>query len=160
MQPKHLPDAVYHNLDYPGDGLLKLGGIIPDEEMHRAPVLPPELDDKDQCHFVFKRGMTSGLTLGRANGIESKVREDDTSSYEWAIAPFGTERGPFAGPFSQPEDSGSVVVDGRGRIGGLITAGSGITPRVDTTYATPISFLLDRMKAKGLHPNLNPMLSP
>ncbi|KAJ7917485.1 hypothetical protein B0H13DRAFT_2441821 [Mycena leptocephala] len=38
-------------------------------------------------------------------------------SREWAILPFDTK----SGPFSDVGDSGSVVVDGQGRIGGLLT---------------------------------------
>ncbi|OCH84906.1 hypothetical protein OBBRIDRAFT_815290 [Obba rivulosa] len=78
------------------------------------------------------------------------------TSKEWAILPFDSK----SGPFSAKGDSGSVIVDGLGRIGGLLTSGAGATPFSDITYATPISFLLKRMQENGLHePNVNPVLT-
>ena len=65
---------------------------------------------------------------------------------------------PVSGSFSDRGDSGSVIVDGLGRIGGLLTSGTGVTPSSDITYATPISFLLRRMHDNGLRkPNVNPV---
>ncbi len=72
--------------------------------------------------------------------------EDDKveTSKEWAILP----RDSKSRAFSAKGDSGSVIVDGAGRIGGLLTSGAGSTPSSDpdVTYATPISFLLKRMQ--------------
>jgi len=56
-------------------------------------------------------------------------------------------------------DSGAVFVDGRGRIGDLLTGGAGVMHSLDITYATPISFL-KRMQENGLHrPNVSPTLT-
>ncbi|KAH7888331.1 hypothetical protein F5I97DRAFT_2002004 [Phlebopus sp. FC_14] len=114
-----------HTFEYPADRLLHLRGTIPVEEMHK----PTMLDQNgDHCIVVLKRGCTTGLTVGRAN---------------WTIIPYDKE----SGAFSANGDSGSVVVDGRGRIGGLLTGGDGITQRLDLTYVTPIDFLMERIKA-------------
>ncbi|KAJ3487305.1 hypothetical protein NLJ89_g11727 [Agrocybe chaxingu] len=101
--------------------------------------------------MVIKRGTTTGLTVGRANNIFSYARiyDDDgddkaKTSEEWAILPFDSE----SGAFSKKGDSGSVIVDGLGRIG---------DPNI--TYATPISFVLKRTEENGLHANVNPILT-
>ncbi|KAJ7145815.1 hypothetical protein C8R44DRAFT_755948 [Mycena epipterygia] len=140
-----------HSFEYPVDCLLRLKGTIPDEEM-RHPTARDQNDDP--CLMVLKHGNTTGLTIGRANDICSYARyyhDDDKAetSKEWAILPFNSK----SGPFSDKGDSGSVIVDGLGRIGGLLTGGAG-APSSDITYATPISFLLERMRANGIRPNL------
>ncbi|KAF8555076.1 hypothetical protein OG21DRAFT_956385 [Imleria badia] len=131
----------------PDDTLLKLKGTIPDEEMRH----PTTLDQNNEpCLMVLKRGNTTGLTVGRANTIFSYVRyyDDDkaATSKEWAILPFDSK----SCKFSDKGDSGSVIVDGLGRIGGLLTSGAGSADGSDITYATPISFLLKRMQENGL----------
>ncbi|KAG8729857.1 hypothetical protein FRC11_007882 [Ceratobasidium sp. 423] len=135
---------------YPKDRLLKLKGTIPDEEMRN----PTGFDqDNKPCLMVMKRGITTGLTIGRANNICSYARtycrysNTGKTSKEWAILPRDSESDAFSGP----GDSGSVIVDGLGRIGGLLTGGTtGTKPSSDITYATPITFLLKRMAEKGL----------
>ena len=49
-------------------------------------------------------------------------------------------------PFSVKGDSGAIVFDLKGRIGGIMTAGTGLTERVDTTYVTPMDWLLSDIK--------------
>jgi hypothetical protein len=136
-----------HSFTYPADRLLRLRGTIPDEEMRH----PTSFDHP--CLMVIKRGSTTGLTVGRANNIISYVRHylglEAKASKEWAILP----RDSKSGVFSDKGDSGSVIVDGRGRIGGLLTGGAGATDSTDVTYATPISFLLKRMQGEGLRLN-------
>ena len=130
---------------YPGDRLLWLHGIITEEEMRR----PNMYDGNGQpCIMVLKLGKTTDLTVGRANNIFSYTRSyfGDNNfgvSREWAILPFDNK----SGAFSDPGDSGSVVVDGAGRIGGLLTGGSGITDATDVTYVTPISFILETIRS-------------
>ncbi|KAF8957093.1 hypothetical protein BDZ97DRAFT_120014 [Flammula alnicola] len=147
-----------HSFMYPHDRLLRLKGTIPDDEMRH----PTALDQNDDpCLMVLKRGNTTGLTVGRANDICSyacNYYDDDKAetSKEWAILPFDSK----SGAFSDKGDSGSVIVDGQGRIGGLLTGGAGAAPSTDITYATPISFLLKRMQDNGLHNlNVNPILT-
>ncbi|KAK7447030.1 hypothetical protein VKT23_014243 [Stygiomarasmius scandens] len=142
---------------YPKDRLLRLQGTIADDEMRH----PTACDQNgDPCLMVIKRGSATGLTIGRANNIFSYTRNyfgDDNASIskEWAILPFNSK----SGPFSDKGDSGSVIVDGLGRIGGLITSGAGLKDTPDVTYATPVNFLLKRMQQHGLEPDLNPVLT-
>ncbi|TDL24745.1 hypothetical protein BD410DRAFT_813675 [Rickenella mellea] len=144
---------------YPWDNLLRLSGTIPDEEMRR----PTMLDKKGVPRLmVLKRGNTTRLTVGRANDILSYARnyDDDNNnpvtSKEWAILPFDQE----SGAFSEKGDSGSVIADGRGRMGGLLTGGAGSMRGLDITYATPIDFLMKRIQTNGFpNAHLNPVLN-
>lgn len=58
--------------------------------------------------------------------------------------------------FAKPGDSGSVVVDDLGRIGGLVTGGITTAAQSmpdgipDLVYATPIEFLIKRLEELGL----------
>ena len=130
---------------YPFGRLLSLQGTITDDEMRR----PTKYDqNNDPCILVLKRGGTTGLTVGRANNVFSYVRNyfgDNVSgvSKEWAILPFDNKSGAFSGK----GDSGAVVVDGAGRIGGLLTCGGGTADSYDLTYVTPISFVLKAIRS-------------
>ena len=125
---------------WPGNRLLKLWGTIPMEEMCN----PKMLDQNgDLCITVLKRGRTTNVTVGKVLGVIAYVRkyftEDDTAvSKELAVIPLDKE----SGPFSAKGDSGAVVVDGRGRIAGILTGGGGATDSCDVTYVTPIDFIL------------------
>lgn len=48
-----------------------------------------------------------------------------------------------SGVFSAKGDSGSVVVDGLGRIAGILTGGSGATETSDVTFVTPIDIIIE-----------------
>ncbi|VDB91560.1 unnamed protein product [Peniophora sp. CBMAI 1063] len=139
------------------DNLLRLGGTITDEGMRH----PTSLDENGElCRTVLKRGAASGLTVGRANPIFSyvrRVRGDGKTlgraSKEWAIVGRGGvgERYEFA----RGGDSGAVVVDGRGRVGGLVIGGGLVVVGNwkmggEIAYATPVFFVLERMRALGL----------
>ena len=67
-----------------------------------------------------------------------------------------TPRDSNSGPFSEPGDSGSSVVDGKGRIAGLPTDGAGATDSVDYSCITYINFLCKRMAIHGLKVNFFP----
>ncbi|KAI0086259.1 hypothetical protein BDY19DRAFT_962251 [Irpex rosettiformis] len=144
------PAAELHTLDRN----VKLDGIIPTSEMRSNPDIR-----------VTKNSRTTKTTFGRANCIMSFVREysdfDDSysTSKEWPILPYDY----YHPIFSDWGDSGAVVVDGLGRIGGLLTGGAGIShgvselwgwkvgrvePRFDITYVAPIEFLLKSIKAR------------
>jgi len=45
--------------------------------------------------------------------------------------------------FSANGDSGSVVVDGAGRVVGILTGGGGAPDSTDVTYVTPIYFVME-----------------
>ena len=57
--------------------------------------------------------------------------------------------------FSVRGDSGSAIVDGEGRIAGIITGRSGTTISSDITYATPAHFIYEQLVARGIKVNVN-----
>ena len=113
----------------------------------------PDMWDSDgnPCLLVVKNGNTTGTTIGRANGVFSIVRDYfhdmsiNQTSMEWGIINYGGR----LELFSEPGDSGSIIADIRGRIGGMLTGGSGKAELSDMTYATPFWWLLERIKANG-----------
>ncbi|KAH8119558.1 hypothetical protein DFH11DRAFT_1838878 [Phellopilus nigrolimitatus] len=126
---------------YPPNRLLPLRGMITEELMRR----PDMLDhDNEACLLVIKSGNATDVTIGRATGIFSFVRDEETGeeSKEWAIYNYDNE----SGVFSKGGDSGSIIVDGLGRIGGLLTGGTGKAETSDVTYATPMWWLWPRIK--------------
>ncbi|TFK68639.1 hypothetical protein BDN72DRAFT_870910 [Pluteus cervinus] len=133
---------------YPVDRLLPLTGTLSPELMRK-----PDMWDEngEPCLLVVKNGNATGTTIGRANGPFSIVRDyfNDTSihqtSMEWAIINYDSN----PGVFSKPGDSGAVIADIRGRIGGMLTGGAGRTTSSDLTYATPFWWLLESIKSNG-----------
>ncbi|KAF8844164.1 hypothetical protein BDN67DRAFT_987988 [Paxillus ammoniavirescens] len=116
------------DLEYPDDRLLPL------QDTSCATILD---HDGKTCLPVSKNGNATGVTIGRATGIFSYVRRP-----RWG--------GPSSptGIFSAPCDSGSIIVDGRDRIGGLLAGSAGEMESSDITYATPF-WLLPRTKQKA-----------
>ncbi|KAG0129443.1 hypothetical protein HOY82DRAFT_652038 [Tuber indicum] len=138
-----------HTYQYPLDRLFRARGIITDSEK-RSPTMQDQHGNR--CLIVMKRGSTTGLTVGRANTIASYLRQtgcasESEKSKEWAIYSFDKR----SGPFSAHGDSGSVIVDCLGRIGGLLTGGDGLSGSLDISYATPVSFILDSLVDNGYH---------
>ena len=140
--------------EYPIGRLLPLEGTITDHLMREPDMWDP--NNNEPCLLVIKNGNATGTTIGRANGVFSIVREYFTNmsisqtSMEWAIINHDKE----SEVFSEPGDSGSIIADIRGRIGGMLTGGSGKKATCDVTYATPFWWLLERIKANGF-PNAN-----
>ncbi|KAF8260461.1 hypothetical protein EI94DRAFT_1610857 [Lactarius quietus] len=137
--------------NYPPNRLLPLRDMITEELMRR----PDMLDhDNEACLFVIKSGNATDVTIGRATGIFSFVRDEETGeeSREWAIYNYDSE----SGVFSKGGDSGSIIVDVLGRIGGLLTGGTGKTETFDVTYATPMWWLWPRIKQHFPNANLYP----
>lgn len=129
---------------YPLDNLLQVKGVVPEEEIRN----PKQLDGNEEEFLpVVKNGKTTGVTIGRGTGIESFVRQYDNygvkrTSMEIAVYPYSYRDGAF----SAPGDSGSIVVDGQGRIVGLLTGGTGTSDSTDVTYLTPYFWLDERVK--------------
>jgi hypothetical protein len=144
MRPNHRDFPAFV---FPGDRLLKLRGTIKEDEMRN-----PNVDNWSWCNsiLVLKRGGATGLTVGRALNYFAYARKyigdnDDTIvSKEWAVIPHRDDKSTV---FSAPGDSGSAVVDGAGRIGGIITSGCGHSDEyeshTDVTYVTPIDFVME-----------------
>ncbi len=117
---------------------------IPLDEM-RHPITFDE--NNSPVLSVLKRGRTTGVTCGIANEVESYVRTYSSEigsfeSKEWAILGYDKSSSPFS-------DSGALVVDAEGRMGGMLTGGSGFSAKIDVTYATPIVALLQDMHSHG-----------
>jgi hypothetical protein len=118
----------------------------------------PDMWDSDgePCLLVVKSGNATKTTLGRANCVFSIVREYFTdmsvnqTSMEWGIINYDSK----SEVFSEPGDSGAIIADFRGRIGGMLTGGSGKTESSDLSYATPFWWLLQRIKDNGF-PNVH-----
>lgn len=149
-----------NSFNYPGDRLLRFTGTVSNEEM-RSPPPATKDQDNDPVIMVIKNGNTSGLTVGRLNDIRSVVRryfkgQDGTMSKEVAVLP----RTSKSRAFSAPGDSGSVVVDGKGRVCGILTGGDGATDVSDITFITPINFILARLRSEyGINANIFPTVA-
>jgi len=142
------------SFEYPTDRLMKFHDTIPDDEM----LNPKTIDENtDPCIMVIKRGEGSDLTVGRLNNIRSIIRvrvkgQLGKPSKEVCVLP----RSANSGAFACRGDSGSAVIDGKGRLAGLVTAGAEAS---DCTYLTPVNFLLKRMLGHGLEAHLSPSLT-
>lgn len=160
-EPKQLVRKILGNtqFDFPADGMMRLNGVIPLQEMRGAPIphqLVTTIGD-EKCLVVLKRGRTTGLTAGIALDIRSVTRNymdygmPEEISYEWAIQHVDAkskDRSYSGGmsQFSRGGDSGSVIFDLTGRIGGLLTGGTGYAEgnmrQYDLAYATPMVYVL------------------
>ena len=118
--------------------------MITEERMCETDMLD---HDKEACLLVIKNGNATNVTIGRATGIFSSFATTTPVRSRWS--------GPSAsdcnydnssGVSSAPGDSGSIIVDGLGRIGGLLTGGTGRAETSDVTYATPMWWLWPRIK--------------
>jgi hypothetical protein len=117
-----------------GNKSLKLQDYIRENEiMH-----PTMKDENDEpCLIVGKCGRSTEVTWGTANEVMSVTRTFSAMiSKEWCVL------SSISTPFSQKGDSGSAIFDLNGRIGGIMSSGTGLTDSVDTTYATPMDWLL------------------
>ena len=145
----HSQTDTQSGFEYPVGRLLPLQNII-SEDLIRHPDIVDHNDEA--CLYVIKNGLTTGgATIGQGTGIFSHVREyfpnqAPQTSIEWAILPYYDNN---KGAFSISGDTGSVIVDGRGRYGGILSGGANKTTSSDITYATPIWWLLEDIKANG-----------
>ena len=137
---------------YPEGHQLRINGIISKE----LSVNPDPLDDNDlPCLIVLKDGDTTDLTVGRATGMESFVRDDDTEEESIELAVYNYDK--KSGVFSAKGDSGSLVVDGLGRMVGLLhdVTSKGGLDTADVSYVTPMHLPWPCIKARYKHADLN-----
>jgi hypothetical protein len=136
------------NYKYPDDGLLQAYGVVQDDEIRN----PSNLDvHGEKCLLVVKNGLRTGTTFGRTNGLESFTRTYDNhgiehTSIEIAVLPLPYDK--TREPFSDPGDSGSIVLARDGRIVGILTGGAGPADETDITYITPYWWVEKQIKAK------------
>jgi hypothetical protein len=142
--------AARASFKYPRGHLLQLQDVVKENELRH----PTMLDvNGEKCLIVVKRSNSTGMTIGRATGLMSFVREyhEDgihETSMELAIYSYGHKDGAF----SAPGDSGSIIADGKGRIVGLLTGSTGLRDSTDVTYASPFYWVFDE-RIKVTFPN-------
>ena len=137
------------DLHVPEDLLLQIEDYVREDDF-RSP-RNRDVNDVDTL-LAVKNGRTTGTTFGRVNGLESinryyeghDIRFDAT---EMIILGYDIKTGKND-RFSDGGDSGSVVVDRRGRLIGLLTGGRGPTNATDKTYVTPYYRLKKQIEAK------------
>ncbi|KAI9435271.1 hypothetical protein H4582DRAFT_2112373 [Lactarius indigo] len=143
---------------YPSDNgqkALKVNGIVLKDLL----IDPDLFDNNDEpCLIVLKDGNTTGLTVECATGMELFICNNDTGEKSIALAIYNYDKAPsvFSG-FSAKGDLGSLIIDGLGCIVGLLIRGTSKRglDRLDFTYATPIWWLWECIKAKYPHADLN-----
>jgi hypothetical protein len=145
-----------HSFEYPGDRFHKCVGMVSDQEMYK-PDPSTQDQDNDPTIMVLMNGNTSRLSVGRLNTIRPFVRTyfkgvPGAMSREIAVLP----RNSKSGPFSKRGDSGSGVVDAKGRFCGVLTGGDGTSDLSDITFITSINFIVKRLQQCGFRPNLFP----
>ncbi|KAF8550187.1 hypothetical protein OG21DRAFT_1487965 [Imleria badia] len=120
------------DFDYPDERLLKLRDILSAEEMR----IPNNKNRKGEpARYSHVRRYFS---IGACDPVEAAIYACDNDS----------------GPFSKGGDSGSIIVNPLGKFIALITGGTGPTNSSDITYATPMYWLWEIIKAKFPGANL------
>ena len=99
--------------------------------------------------------MTQKSRIGvDGSGCDSTDFSDDSSfiPQEWPIIGFDKSFSPFLAQ----GDSGSLVADAQGWMGGMFTSGSGYSAKTDVSYTTLMEVLLEDMERHGWwRPNTN-----
>ncbi|KAF8992693.1 hypothetical protein BDQ17DRAFT_1369257 [Cyathus striatus] len=125
-----IKDMYPDTFDYPDDRLLPIKGVVSIDEL---------VNCGEGMTFI-KNGVTTGTTIGRGIGmivVEHSIGNNTKLlGNMFAIAPVQVE-----GRFSYYGDSGSIVVDSRGRAAGLLTGGNN-----DMSFIIPIALILERVK--------------
>lgn len=122
------------NYQYPHDDLLKITGFCSRADLLQSVDTP-----------VFKRGPETDVTFGTLNGLESRTLRNYRVSEagkplkflsdEWCVIPRrGRARKGTLQGFSARGDSGSIVLNRKGEILGMLTGGLGDLS--DVTYFT------------------------
>ena len=157
MNKVYLHHTSSTSFKFPPSRLLKLKGQVPESALTKPPMIDA---NADPCLIVFKNGAMTGTTIGRAQCVSSYTRKYFKGQYqesrEWPV--ISTDKN--SGAFSAKGDSGACVADAYGRIGGIITGGSGTNNSSDITYVTPISFIMKVLHSskRFKHAHLNPAL--
>lgn len=148
-------------LEFDGTNTVPLLGTISEREMYNKRLQEVSSTLDASAIMVLKYGRSTGLTMGLASRVKSVLRFPHRDiagrlSEEWCILGHKADVDRRRGPFSGPGDSGACVWDAQGRIGGMITAGLGssVTREQDTTYATPMEWLLEDIKTHGFNVEL------
>jgi hypothetical protein len=127
---------------FPSNRQLKINGIVPREHLAK----PDGVDSNNEpCLIVLKDGNTSDLTVGRYAGLEAYLCDElGQESKELAIYNHNKQ----SGDFSAKGDSGSLVVDGKGNMVGLLHSGMPKGASSHVTYATPAWWIVEQIRVK------------
>ncbi|KAK7689089.1 hypothetical protein QCA50_007780 [Cerrena zonata] len=91
----------------------------------------------------MKDGNTTDLTIGKYAGLEAYLCSSlGAESIELAIYNYDTK----SGPFSDKGDSGSLIVDGEGRMVGILHSGMPKGGANHVTFATPAWWAIEQLK--------------
>lgn len=139
----------HHKYEELQDDLLQIEGVVAESEFHA----PQDLDVNNvKTLLAVKNGRSTGTTFGRVNGLKSITRHYkdygiQQVSEEYVVLGYDTST-LKNNKFSDPGDSGAIVVGRDGRIIGMITGGGGPTDSTDMTYITPYFWLEQRIKER------------
>jgi len=133
----------------PEDDLIQIRGVVPESEFHA----PQDLDAHNvKTLLAVKNSRSTNTTFGRVNGLKSITRHYTDYgihqvSEEYVVLGYDTST-LKNNKFSDPGDSGAVVIGRDGRIIGILTGGGGPTDETDMTYITPYFWLEQRIKER------------
>ncbi|KZV67002.1 hypothetical protein PENSPDRAFT_636316 [Peniophora sp. CONT] len=136
--------------EYPTNRQLKITGWLTDQQLHT----PEGRSDSygEPCRIVMKNGNTTDLTVGRCAGLEAYVCDEfDVESIELAIYNYDT----WSSSFSEKGDSGSLIVDGQGRMVGILHSGMPREGSNHVTFATPAWWAIEQLKKQYPHADFN-----
>jgi hypothetical protein len=107
----------------------------------------------DEGTAVGKVGRTTGATRGRVTAFELKNIFVNYNSGDFQFNDLVEIEGEGDGPFSQPGDSGSLIVDADRKAVALLFAGGdlGGSNGKGLTYASPIATVLQELKIELLY---------
>jgi hypothetical protein len=148
-----------NSFEYPGDCLLHFSSTVSDQEMFE---LKSKNEDQDShpVVMVLMNGNTSSLSVGCLNTIHAFVCEYSKGqvnemSKEVCVLPCSYECHPYK--FSHNGDSGSVVIDGRGRVCRILNGRDRSTDNSNCTFITLINFLTKCLADFGIEANILPL---
>ncbi|KZT00087.1 uncharacterized protein LAESUDRAFT_764913 [Laetiporus sulphureus 93-53] len=128
MKKVYLHPTSTTSFKFPANRLVTLQDQVPASALVKQPMLDA---NGDPCLVVFKNGVKTGTTIGKANNVSSYTRHYFAGQYkesrEWPV--ISTDKN--SGVFSAKGDCGSCVADAFSRVGGILTGGSGAPDSCD-----------------------------
>lgn len=123
-----------------GTGSFQIKGIVPVSSLDLCPIA------------VMKRGAATGVTFGVASPVRSLVRNHNLPGQSEHVDRVDTLAIPIYGRketrFASEGDSGSAVVDEKGRVVAIVWGGRTEPYGLDVSYAQPVEFVLNQMRIR------------
>lgn len=121
-------------------GSFQISGVAPLSSLDAGPIT------------VMKRGAATGVTFGVASPVKSLVRTHNLPGQSDHNDRLDTLAIPIYGRkdtrFASEGDSGSAIVDEKGRVVAILWGGRAEPYGLDICYAQPIDFILDQMRIR------------